>query len=80
MIFLLIGIIFLGMKFLEIAPIATQSWWLVMAPFALAVVWWQFVDASGLTKKREIEKEQRKKKERLEKSRSALGLDARKRR
>jgi len=80
MVFLVVGLILMAMKFLEIDPVAAWSWWLILAPFALAVAWWQYADATGLTKKREMDKEERKKKERLDKSRAALGMETRKRR
>ncbi|MGY8903651.1 MAG: TIGR04438 family Trp-rich protein [Burkholderiales bacterium] len=80
MVFLVVGLILIALKFLEIGPVAAWSWWLILVPFALAVAWWQYADATGLTKKREMDKEERKKKERLDKSRAALGMDTRKRR
>ena len=36
MLFLGLGILFLAMKFLAIDPVAAWSWWIVLAPFALA--------------------------------------------
>ena len=33
-----IGIILLALKYLEIGPVATWSWWVVLSPFALAAV------------------------------------------
>ena len=51
MYFLLIGVLGLILKFLEIGPVAAMSWWLVLSPFALAVVWWAWADASGYTKR-----------------------------
>jgi small Trp-rich protein len=39
------------LKYLEMAPVATWSWWIVLSPFGLAVVWWAWADWSGYTKK-----------------------------
>ena len=53
---LLMGILALALKYLEIGPVAAWSWWVVLSPFALAVAWWAWADASGYTKQREIDK------------------------
>lgn len=74
MAFLLLGLALLGLKIAEIGPVATLSWWLVLAPFALAVAWWGFADSSGLTQRRAIEKMERRKVERRQRDMEALGL------
>ncbi len=74
MYFLLIGIVALALKYLEIGPVATWSWLIVLAPFGLAVLWWWYADASGYTKKKEIEKMEKRTKDRIEKSREAMGM------
>lgn len=79
MYFLLIGILGLALKFLEIGPLASMSWWLVLSPFALAVAWWAWADSSGYTKRREIEKMDDRKKKRIDKQRTAMGLAGKKR-
>lgn len=70
---LLIGILGLLLKYLEIGPVAELSWWWVLSPFALAVVWWSWADSSGYTKRKEIEKMEARKKQRIEKQRVAMG-------
>lgn len=79
MYFLLIGVLGLILKFLEIGPVAAMSWWLVLSPFALAVVWWAWADASGYTKRKEIKKMDDRKQKRLDKQRDAIGLSTKKR-
>lgn len=74
MYFLLIGIVALAMKYLEVEPVATWSWWIVLSPFGLAAVWWWYADASGYTKKKEVEKMEKRKHDRIEKSREAMGM------
>jgi small Trp-rich protein len=69
-----LGLIFLTLKYLEIGPIATLGWWIVLSPFALAVVWWTWADASGYTKKKAMEAEDAKRKERIERNRDAMGM------
>lgn len=56
MAFLLIGLILLAMKLAEVGPGAEWSWWLVLAPFGLAAVWWHISDSLGLTSRREMNK------------------------
>ena len=74
MYFLLIGIVALVLKYLEIGPVATLSWLIVLSPFALAVVWWAWADASGYTKRKEIEKMDKRKQDRIDKQRDAMGM------
>jgi len=77
MLFLLLGIVLLALKFLEITVVATWSWWVVLAPFGLAVAWWAWADWSGYTKRKAMEKENRRKQARIDKSREAIGLTPR---
>ena len=74
-----IGIILLVMKYMEIAPVAAWSWWVVLTPFGLAVAWWSWADWSGYTKKKAVERENAKKAARVEKAKEAIGTSTRKR-
>ncbi|MDP1741260.1 MAG: TIGR04438 family Trp-rich protein [Polaromonas sp.] len=74
MFFLLIGVVGITLKYLEIGPIAAWSWWVVLAPFGAAVLWWWWADASGYTKKKEMEKMDKRKQERIDKQRDAMGM------
>lgn len=81
MYFLGLGVILLIMKWMEFGPVAAWDWWVVLAPFGLAVAWWTWADASGYTKRKAMEQEDAKRKERIERNREAMGmLSARKRR
>ncbi|KQP18322.1 TIGR04438 family Trp-rich protein [Pseudorhodoferax sp. Leaf267] len=73
-----IGIVLLALRWLEIGPFATWSWWAVAAPFGLAVLWWAWADSSGYTKRKAVERENARKAERLERQRDKLGLRPRK--
>ncbi len=75
MLFIVIGLLLIGLKFADIAPVAAWSWWWVLLPFALAAAWWAYADGSGLTKRREMDKLEDKKKERRQKAMDALGID-----
>ncbi|MBP6814388.1 MAG: TIGR04438 family Trp-rich protein [Burkholderiaceae bacterium] len=72
--FLLLGLALLAMKFAEFGPVAAWSWWLVLTPFGLAVIWWAYADATGLTQRRAIAKMDKRKAERRERDMEALGL------
>lgn len=78
--FLLIGLVLLAMKLGEIDPVAKWSWLWILLPFGLAVVWWAFSDAVGLTRMREMHKMDDRKAERRSKALEALGIDARRER
>jgi len=73
---LIVGVLLLVAKLAELGPFGDWSWWIVLAPFAIAAAWWQFADSSGLTKRREIDKLARRQQERRAKAMEALGLDA----
>ena len=73
MYFLGLGLILLAMKYLEIGPVTSWSWWLVMAPFALAVAWWAWADSSGYTKRKAMELEDARRKARIDKNKEAIG-------
>ena len=76
---LLIGLLGLVLKYLEIGPVAALSWWVLLIPFALAVAWWAWADSTGYTKKKEMNKVDLRKKERIEKQRIARGMLPKKR-
>ncbi len=80
MLFLVTGIVLLALKYLEMGPVAAWPWWVVLAPFGLAVAWWSWADWSGYTKKKAVERENAKKQARVDKSREALGMLPKKKR
>ena len=80
MYFLILGVILLSLKYLEIGPVAAWSWWTVLAPFGLAVLWWAWADWSGYTKRKAMEKEDAKKIARINKAKEAMGQGVRRRR
>ena len=78
MYFLLLGIVALVMKCLELAPVAAMPWWVVLSPFGLAVAWWAWADSSGYTKRRAMDKMEKRKQDRIDKQRDAMGFLPRK--
>jgi small Trp-rich protein len=81
MYFLGLGLILMVMKYLEIGPVAVWPWWVVLAPFGLAMAWWAWADATGYTKKKAMQKEEARRQARIDRNREAVGtLNSRKRR
>ena len=74
MYFLLIGIAAMVMKYLEFGPVATMPWWVVLSPFGMAVAWWAWADSSGYTKRKEMDKMDKRKQDRLERQREQMGM------
>ena len=73
--FVVAGCLLLAMKLAEYGFAADWSWWSILLPFGLAVAWWTFADASGLTKRREMDKLEERKHERRRRHMDALGLN-----
>ena len=74
MLFLGIVIAAMLLKYFSIGPFAMLGWWLTLIPFACAAAWWAYADASGYTKRREMDKMERRKQERIDKQRDAMGM------
>ena len=76
---IVIGVLTLALKLAEVGPVGQWSWWLVLAPFGGAALWWAWADASGWSKRRAMDKmEERKDKRRL-RNMEALGTEPRRR-
>ena len=46
-----IGVVLLLLRWFELWPAATLSWWWVAGPFAATSLWWHWCDASGQTQR-----------------------------
>ncbi|RYF02404.1 MAG: TIGR04438 family Trp-rich protein [Comamonadaceae bacterium] len=73
-----LGLLLVLLKYLEVGPVATWSWWWVLSPFALASLWWAWADSSGYSKRKAIEKMEQRKRARIDKQREAMGVRPRK--
>ena len=74
-----LGIILLLLKWQGIGMVADWSWWWVLAPFGLTVLWWAWADSTGYTKRKAMEKMEQRKQDRINKQKEALGMRQRKR-
>lgn len=72
MYFLGLGIVLLLLKYLGVGPLADWSWWWMLTPFALAVAWWTWADASGYTKRKAMELEDQRVADRRKRTKDAL--------
>jgi len=86
MFFVVIGVILVLCNLMGWGPMANWNWalldehnnwgdlWKFVLPFALAVVWWIWSDASGWTKKKAMIRDQQRKQDRLDRNIDAMGL------
>ena len=85
MLFVLIGIAVIALNLANIGPFAAWNWeffgdlWKFCVPFAFAVAWWVWSDKSGLNKKREMARMEKKKSDRRKDNLVSLGMDQRNR-
>jgi small Trp-rich protein len=77
---LIAGVLLALMKYLEIDPVANWPWWQVLVPFGLASAWWAWADATGYTKKKAMQREDEKRRQRIEKNKDAMGTLSNKKR
>jgi small Trp-rich protein len=80
MYFVGLGVLLLLMKAAEFGSVAEWSWWAVLWPFGGAVLWWAWADATGYTKRREMDKMDKRVADRRAENLAALGMDRRGRR
>ncbi len=77
--FVAIGVLMLVMNFAGLGPVGAWTWgdrwWAFLAPFLAAVIWWAFVDSTGWTQRKAMEKVDNKRKARRQKHLEDLGLD-----
>lgn len=73
-----VGVVLLLLKWLEVGPFAHWSWWVVLLPFGLAVLWWTWADRSGFTKRRIVQREEARTAARVQRQRDQMGLGPKK--
>lgn len=75
-----ISIIAMLLWYFEIGPVGRMDWWWLLVPLGITAAWWTFADLTGYTKRREMEKMENRKNDRLAKQREVLGLAPRRKR
>jgi small Trp-rich protein len=71
-----LGVILVLLKLAGFGFVAAWPWWVVLAPFALAAVWWKFADSTGMTQRAAMRREDEKAAKRREAQFESLGLRA----
>ena len=86
MVFVVIGVVLIALNLAGFGPTAAWNWeftgdlWKFCVPFILAALWWTWADKSGLDKRREMEKMEKRKQDRRKDNLAALGFDEKARR
>lgn len=86
MFFVIVGVLLIAGNLIGIGPSAAWTWnftgdvWKFVVPFLLAAAWWAWADKSGLNKRREMERMEKRKRDRRTENLAKLGLDTRARR
>ena len=86
MLFVLIGLALIVLHLADIGPFGAWNWeffgdlWKFCVPFVFAMLWWIYSDKSGLNKRREMDRMEKKKADRRKENLAALGMDTRARR
>ena len=75
-----LGVLLMLLKLADIGPFGMWSWWGVLWPFGVAIVWWAWADSSGWTQRRQMDKMEARKADRRKKNLANLGFDERGRR
>lgn len=60
------------LKLAEIGPPAHWSWWYILGVYASAAVWWAWADASGYTKRKAMEKMDKRTQDRIKRQKEAM--------
>lgn len=75
---LALGLLLALLKYLEIGPVATVEWKWFLIPFGLTIAWWWWADSTGYTRRKAMERIEKRKQDRLDKHKAALGIQPRK--
>ncbi|RGE43675.1 TIGR04438 family Trp-rich protein [Comamonas testosteroni] len=60
------------LKLAEIGPPATWSWWYILAVYGATAVWWAWADASGYTKRKAMQKMDKRVQDRVNRQKEAM--------
>ena len=70
---LALGVVLLLTKYLDMWPGVTMQWWMVLAPFAGAAIWWTIADYTGYTKRQAMKRDIARTQARIDKNRRNIG-------
>ncbi len=72
-----LGIVAVVLKLTGFTAVAHWPWWLVVAPFAVAAVWWSMADVLGITRRNAFRRYEEKLQQRRARHLAALGMTMR---
>ena len=70
----LVGVVMLLLKLLALGPAALWPWWVVLAPFGGALLWWAVSDQMGWTSRAAQRREQERQMRRRDARMEAMGM------
>lgn len=76
MLFVLLGVVLLGLNVAGVQPVVVWPWWSFALPFAAALIWWGVADFFGLTQRRIVRRADVRRAKRRRKAMEAMGLAA----
>ena len=68
-----LGVVLLLMKWQSLGFVSDWSWWWVLSPFAGAMLWWAWADWSGYTRRKAMERDEKRTQSRIDRQREAMG-------
>ena len=74
--FVALGVLLLVLKLAAVPVVGQWPWWVVLAPFGLAAVWWAIADSFGITQRRAMAEESERARKRREQQYEQLGMRA----
>lgn len=79
MLFVFLALLYLLLKFLDVAWLASYSVWWVCLPLGFAAVWWSLADKYGYTQRKAMERMEEKKEARRLRQLESMGRGPNKR-
>lgn len=70
-----LGVLLILLKVGDVGFVAGWSWFAVLSPFALAVIWWVWADGSGYTQRKAMDRLEERQRKRRQRTLEALGRD-----
>jgi small Trp-rich protein len=72
-VFVFLALLYLLLKYLDVAWLSRYSTWWVLLPLALAAVWWNLADQYGYTQRKAMERMDQKREARRLRQLEAMG-------
>lgn len=72
--FVAAGVVLLLLKLVGPAFFGQLPWWLVLAPFGLAVAWWAFADQVGITQRKAMQQQDERARKRRDRQYEEMGM------